>query len=400
MSPVLLIALLALLLGLQPLTTDLYLPALPRITSDLGASVAQTQLTFTAMLLAFGFSQLVWGPASDRFGRRPILLAGIALYTLVGVACALSPTMEWLVVWRTLQGMALGAAVMGARAIVRDVYTPAQGAHAMSKALTGLGVIVCGSPLLGSWLVTHWGWQATMLALATAGAGLWLLVALRFKETLAHPNPQALQLGDLARTWALIARNRQFWAFTATTSFSYAGLVAYLTGSSFTFIQVLGWTPTHVGLMLACSGLSYIAGTIVCRRLLPRWGVRGAVAWSGGVALLSASLVLMSAWLGATHGLAYAAPLMLYMVNHGIQQACGQSGAVSPFPQAAGTAAALNSVCMTLLGFVTGQWLGHSFNGTVFPLVMGLSAWALALAAASWTLVRRYASPAATRSQA
>ncbi|WP_442339489.1 MFS transporter, partial [Comamonas aquatica] len=176
MSPVFVIAMLALLLGLQPLTTDLYLPALPLLTEQLGASVAQTQTTFTALLLAFGGSQLLWGPLSDRWGRRPILLTGIGLYVLAAVGCALAPDMHSLIVLRVLQGAALGAAVMAARAIVRDLYQPVEGAQAMSKALTGLGVLACSSPLLGSLLATHLGWRATMVTLALAGSGAWLLV--------------------------------------------------------------------------------------------------------------------------------------------------------------------------------------------------------------------------------
>eukprot|EP01030_Chromulinospumella_sphaerica_P014823 gene14823-14620_t len=140
-TPGLAILVLALLLSIQPVTTDLYLPALPALTRDLGATVAAGQLTLSALLLAFGCSQLVWGPLSDRFGRRPVLLAGLGIYTAASVASALAPSMGMLIVWRVLQGAAMGAVVMCARAIVRDLYTPLTGARAMSKALTGLGVV-------------------------------------------------------------------------------------------------------------------------------------------------------------------------------------------------------------------------------------------------------------------
>lgn len=137
------IVVLALLLSIQPVTTDLYLPALPALTRDLGATVAAGQLTLSALLLAFGCSQLVWGPLSDRFGRRPVLLAGLGIYAAASVGSALAPSMALLVVWRVLQGAAMGAVVMCARAIVRDLYTPLAGARAMSKALTGLGIVAC-----------------------------------------------------------------------------------------------------------------------------------------------------------------------------------------------------------------------------------------------------------------
>ncbi|MDP4773148.1 MAG: MFS transporter, partial [Limnohabitans sp.] len=140
MPPKLIVLLLALLLGLQPVTTDLYLPALPAITEGFGAGMGQAQLTLTALLLAFGLSQLVWGPLSDRFGRKPILLWGMGAYVLASIACAFAPNMAWLVAGRALQGVAMGAGVMAARAVVRDLYAPAQGANVMSQALTGLGI--------------------------------------------------------------------------------------------------------------------------------------------------------------------------------------------------------------------------------------------------------------------
>jgi DHA1 family bicyclomycin/chloramphenicol resistance-like MFS transporter len=120
------VILLSLLLGLQPVTTDLYLPALPALSEGFGADMARSQLTLTALLLAFGTSQLVWGPLSDRFGRRPVLLWGMAVYVLSAVGGAAAQSMDGLIAWRALQGAAMGAAVMGARAIVRDLYQPAE----------------------------------------------------------------------------------------------------------------------------------------------------------------------------------------------------------------------------------------------------------------------------------
>ncbi|MBV7419995.1 multidrug effflux MFS transporter [Comamonas sp. CMM03] len=390
MSPLLVIGLLALLLGLQPITTDLYLPTLPLLTAQLQAPVAQTQLTLTALLLAFGGSQLVWGPVSDRWGRRPVLLAGLALYVVAALGCALAPSMDWLVAWRTLQGVATGAGVMAARAIVRDLYTPTAGAQAMSKALTGLGVIACASPIAGSQLAQHFGWRATMAALAVFGAATLVLVALCFRESLATPRPDATQPRQLARTWAAIVRHPTFLAYTATTSGSYAGLFTFLAASSFTFIGVLGWTAADVGLLLGVNGACYIAGTILCRRLLQRLGVRRTVALAGLLAVLGNGSLLAAALLEVTNAWAYALPFSLYMVAHGIQQPCGQSGAVSAFPQAAGTAAALNGCAMTLTAFAMGAWLGQHLDGTVYPLVFGTAFWAAWTALASWVLVRRW----------
>ncbi|WP_287917969.1 multidrug effflux MFS transporter [Comamonas sp.] len=395
MSPLFIIGLLALLLGFQPLTTDLYLPAMPLLAQQLDASVSQTQTTFYALILAFGCSQLAWGPASDRWGRRPILLAGIGLYVLAALGCVFAPDMDALIAFRALQGAAMGAVVMAARAIVRDLYQPVQGAQVMSKALSGLGVLACCSPLIGSWLAIHVGWRSTMAMLAVVGIATWLLVWLRFQESMQHFNPHALQPQRLWHNWSAIVRNRTFLAYTATTTCSYAGLVVFLTGSPFTFIDALGWTATDVGWLLAANGVIYIGGTMLCRKLLPRMGVRNTVAVAGALALLCAVLLIALALADVRNGMAYACVCLLFPIAHGIQQPCGQSGAVSTFPKAAGMASALNGCIMMLFAFATGQILGRSFNGTVYPLVFGLGFWCLAAALASWTLVRRHGAPSA-----
>ncbi|MBQ0131891.1 MAG: Bcr/CflA family drug resistance efflux transporter, partial [Comamonas sp.] len=139
----------------------------------------------------------------------------------------------------------------------------------------------------------------------------------------------------------------------------------------------------------------YIGGTMLCRQLLPRYGVRHTVAMAGGMAVVCALLLLTLAAAGVDSGLPYALACMLFPLAHGIQQPCGQSGAVGAFPKAAGTASALHGFIMMVFAFATGQVLGRSFNGTVYPLVFGLSLWCFAAALASWTLVRRHGDPGA-----
>jgi DHA1 family bicyclomycin/chloramphenicol resistance-like MFS transporter len=213
MSPALVVLVLSLLLGIQPVTTDLYLPALPSLTEGFGAPMSQAQFTLSTLLLAFGTSQLVWGPLSDRFGRRPVLLCGLGAYTMASVGCALAPSMFLLIVWRTVQGAAMGAAVMGARAIVRDLYEPQAGARAMSKGLTGLGVIACFCAPVGGLLSDVFGWRYALAAPAVFGAVAFTLIAVRFDETVPRKNANALQPTALWRTWVSIVRHPTFIAY-------------------------------------------------------------------------------------------------------------------------------------------------------------------------------------------
>jgi DHA1 family bicyclomycin/chloramphenicol resistance-like MFS transporter len=393
MTPGLTVLLLSLLLGLQPVTTDLYLPALPSLTEGFGASMAQAQLTLTALLLAFGVSQLIWGPLSDRFGRRPILLIGLSAYVLASIASTLSPTMEMLIVWRTLQGAAMGAAVMCARAIVRDLYAPAEGARVMSKGLSGLGLIACLSPPLGGLLSDLFSWRISLLALAVFGAVSLGLIGLRFSETLPQKNLQALQAGTLLRTWMTILRNPTFVAYSALSTASYGGLFTFLASSSFVFIKVLGLSKTHYGLLMFSMAFTYLLGTFLCRRLLARFDVRRTVAIAGALSLSGGTLMGLLAWGGWHSAWTIMPPFYLFMLGHGIHQPCSQSGAVGPFPQAAGAASALNGCLMMLAAFAIGNWLGTHMDASVFPLVYGIWFWSAMIACIAWTLVQRQGHP-------
>lgn len=390
MSPATVVLLLSLLLGIQPITTDVYLPALPGLTDSFGASMGQAQLTLTALLLAFGASQLAWGPLSDRFGRRPVLLAGLAAYTIASVGCVLAASMPMLILWRMLQGAAMGAAVMCARAIVRDLYTPETGARVMSKGLSGLGVIACLCAPVGGLLADWSGWRWTLSVLGVFGAVALAFVALRYEETVPRRNPQALAPRTLVATWLRIVRHPTFVAYGLLATFSYAGLFTFLASSSFVFIKVLGLTRTQYGLAMFSMSFVYILGTFACRQLIPRLGVQRTVAVAGVLTLLGGTTLGVLA-LAGVHGVwAILLPFWLFMLGHGVHQPCGQSGAVGPFPQAAGAASALNGFIMMLAAFGMGRWVGENLDGTVFALTNGVWFWSTCIALTAWTLVQRY----------
>jgi DHA1 family bicyclomycin/chloramphenicol resistance-like MFS transporter len=388
-TPLLAAFALALLLGLQPISTDVYLPALPMLTAALGAPMSSAQLTMSALILAFGLAQMVWGPLSDRIGRRPVLLAGLALHALASAGCALTSSIEALVLWRVLQGAALAAAVVCARAIVRDLYEPAEGAQVMALALSGLGVIALIGPLAGGASAWAFGWRGPLVVVTAASALTLIFVAWRLPETLARQQPQATRLGPLLRTWAAIARNRVFRAWTLLVACTYGGLFTLLAGSSFIYMDVLGLTPLAYGGAMALGSLSYLAGTVVCRRWIVAYGMAGAVVRGGGFTLAAGVVVAGAAAVGVQSLWAVLLPQCLYAFGHGIHQPCGQAGVVGPFPQAAGAASALAGLVLALVAFGIGRWLGVALDGTVRPLAYGLGFWAALTCLLAWTLVPR-----------
>ena len=381
---------LALLLGLQPVTTDLYLPALPAIKAELHASMHATQLTMAALLLAFGFGQLVAGPVADRFGRRPVLLSTLAVYLLASLSAVLAQSIEALVLVRIVQGVTMAGVVVVARAMVRDLYAPHEGARIMSLGQSGLGVIAITSPLLGGWLTGHLGWRTNFIAVALIALATLVFVATCLPETIRQKNPRALHPGPLLAAWRTVLTSPTFHAWAGLSAATYGGLFVFLAGSSFVYMQVLGLDAAHYGLALCSSSVSYLAGTFVCRRWLVRHGMAGAVRRAAGFTLLGGLSMAALAAAGVQTVWAILVPQLLYAFGHGTHQACGQTGAVGPFPQQAGVAAALAGFLLAVVAFFIGQWLGLALDGTTRPLAYGIAAGSVVTALIAWTTVQRH----------
>ena len=393
MHPNLVILLLSLSIGLQPVSTDLYLPGLPGLALDLQASVGMVQYTLSGLLLAFGISQLFWGPLSDKVGRRPIMITGLVAYTVAAVGCVLSPSIEVLVAWRVLQGAAMGAVITSARAVVRDLYTPLHGAKVMSKAMTGLGLMACTSPPLGGFLSQHWGWRVAMVSVVTYALFTMCLVAWRFKETITTRNPNAMHLPTMLRIWGEVLRNPTFRAFALLSLAAYGALFTYLASSSFIFIEVLHLTGLQLGWILASMSVVYITGTVVCRFLLRHVGVRKTIALAGLFSFGSGMSLCWMVYGGEPTAMGLVLSMYPMVLAHGVHQPIGQSGAVGPFPLSAGAASAMNGFLMMVAAFGTGLWLSHSIDGTLFPLAHGIAFWGVALALTAWTLVQWHGEP-------
>jgi DHA1 family bicyclomycin/chloramphenicol resistance-like MFS transporter len=382
--------LLALLLGLQPVMTDLYLPALPAIARDFGAPLAATQMTMSALILAFGLMQLVWGPMADRWGRRPVLLLSLALMTAASAAAALAPSIGALIAWRAAQGATLAAGVVCARAIARDLYEPREAAHLMSLGLSGLGLFAISSPIVGGVLAGTLGWRACLAAVAVCAGVAWLFVALRMHETLAQRNPQALKPAALVGNTRTVLAHPAFRAWSLHVAATYCGLFVLLSASSYAYLGVLHMSSTQYGLTMAWGSAVYLGGTFVCRRWLGPCGLAGTVQRGALFSLAGGFGMLACSAMESPHAAAVIAAHSLYMLGHGVHQPCGQAGAVGPFPQMAGLAAALAGCVLSLAAFGSGMALGAALDGSLLPIGWGLAASATAVAVLAWTLVSRH----------
>jgi len=370
MSPSTLLWLITGCLMLQPLSTDLYLASLPHLTSYFSATPAAVQQTLSLFVIGFGTAQLVSGPLSDRYGRRPVLEGGLITYLFASIACAVAPTLYLLVVGRFIQAVGCCTAVVVARAIIRDAYAPAEGARMIAKASSLLSLVPIFGPIAGSYLQITFGWRAAFgvhtlfCALLSWAAWRWLL------ETNSEKNPDAMRFAGLIRSYAQIVAKPAFWAYTLPGALSYGSIFVFISGSSFVLIRVLGVPTEYYGYMYSLGVLGYLAGTIVCRRLLSRIGLDATLTVGTAMSLLGgvsfAGLVLA----GYYHWTVVIGCLFLTMFAHGINFPCAQAGAVAPFPQQAGAAAGLMGFFTMVVALLIGNWVGTSFDGTLLPLAL------------------------------
>lgn len=355
-------------LMMQPLSTDLYLASLPSLATVFDVPPSTVQLTLSLFAIGFGGAQLIIGPLSDRFGRRPVLLYGLALYVVSSALCGFAPSIELLIAARFLQALGCCAAVIIARAIVRDAYHPEHSARVVARASSWLSLAPLLAPILGSYLQMAFGWRAAFAAVGLFSAALLALTFFRFPETNSHKNPRATQLAGLLANYRLVLGSREFWRHTLPGALSYGALFSFISGSSFVLIRVLHVPTAWFGYCFAFGVSGYMAGTIVCRRLLHAKGIERAFRIGTALSLAAGVLFLAGAVAGIAHWSLVLAAMFLTMGAQGINFPIAQSGAVSPFPLQAGTAAGLLGAVSMAIAFVVGTAVGATHNGTLYPL--------------------------------
>jgi len=390
-SPTVLLLLITGCLMLQPLSTDLYLASLPHLTGYFDASPAAVQQTLSLFVIGFGSAQLVSGPLSDRHGRRPVLLGGLGIYMAASIACGLAPTLPVLIFARFVQAVGCCTAVVVARAIIRDAYPPAEGARMIAKASSLLSFAPLLGPILGGYLQVGFGWRAAFAVLTAFGALMAVASSRWLRETNENRNPAAMRLRPLLRTYGHIAANSAFWAYALPGSLSYAGIFVFISGSSFVLIRVLGVPTEYYGYCFAFGVSGYLAGTLVCRKLLVLIGLERTLTVGATLGCVAGLGFLAAVLAGAHHWSVALAALFLTMGAHGINFPCAQSGAVGPFPQQAGAAAGLLGFFTMVAALLAGTWVGMSHDGTLLPLAT-ISAAIGMLLLASAALLRRHRS--------
>jgi DHA1 family bicyclomycin/chloramphenicol resistance-like MFS transporter len=380
--------LLALLTAIGPLSTDMYLPSLPRIVDDFGSSIARVQLTLSVFLVGFAAGMLVYGPMADRYGRRPVLFAGLAILMLGTLACALAPTVETLILGRFIQALGGAGPVILARSIVRDLYEGSRAGQELARMGAIMGVVPAIAPTIGGLLDGIGGWRSSFV-FTLAFAGLLAFVALtRLPETRGGDPSMKLSPAGIASDFAAILRSGAFCANVAILCAVYGGLFAYISGSSFVLQDHYGLAPIAFGLAFGAGALAFTAGSLAGQRIVMRlgmsrvMGVGTAINAIGGVAMLVAALA------GPGHPAEIFVPMMVYLAGLGLALPQATAAAIMPFPQRAGSASSLLGFLQMVAGAVTGIAVGAAVEAAWWSLPAFIAALGLA-AFTLWATTRR-----------
>ena len=358
----------AALVALGPLSTDMYLPALPGLVDEFSTDAGRVQLTLSLFLAGFAVAQIVYGPLSDRFGRKPVLLGGLLLFVAASIACALATSIDMLIFARFLQALGGSAGPVLGRAIVRDIHGPAESARVLSHIGSAMALAPAFAPILGGYMSAYIGWASIFWFLALFGfLGVALLqfgIAETAPEEHRHPRPVRAIVADYGHLLA----DPGYLGYTLMCTFAYAGLFAFLSGSSFVIIEYFGVSKQNFGLLFMLVVAGYISGTMLGARLSRRYDFRRLVAAGSLVLLLAGGAMLIIAINQPRHVLSIVLPMMVFMHGVGLVMPQSMAGALANYPHIAGSASGLLGFVQMSAAGVLGVVVGHSYDGT--PVAM------------------------------
>ena len=366
--------LLGALIAVAPFAMDIYLASMPSMTRALAATPEEVQLTLSVYMYGWGISQVFAGPLSDRFGRRPALLGGLAVFVVASAACALSRNVFMLIGARLVQAVSMASIAVVPRAVVRDLYSGDKAAHVLSLMGVVLGIAPVAAPIIGSHVHVWFGWQANFVLVALYGALLWFLVQRSLPETLARREPHATRPKVIVANYGRLLRSRAFSGYMLVAAFGFSGLFAFLAGSAFVFVSVLGESEQGFGVLFGAVMLGNITGSAIGSRLVRRAGIERMVR-AGTSLMLAAGLTLGAlAFVGTQHPLTVVAPMFVYMVAFMLTMPPATAGALTPFPQIAGSASSLLAFCQFVVASTAALLVGLTFDGTARPMAIAIAA--------------------------
>jgi MFS transporter, DHA1 family, multidrug resistance protein len=366
------LALLTILVAFAALSVDIAIPVVNTFAAVFNVSSTAAQLTLSVFVLAFAFTHLIAGPLSDRFGRRPVLIGGVAIYTLATIACLFADSIDQLIAARFLQGIGCCAGPVVGRAIVRDVYGGERAAKVLAYMATVMGFVPGVAPIIGGLLVEAFGWRAIFVALLGFGVVAFLGCLLVLDETNKWRDASAVRPRRLAENYLSFLGERTFLACMAANGFSYAALLSFHSLSAFVLIDHFGVRTANYGFWFLGIVLGYVLGAFSVGRLHGRITGNRLITIGLSIEVAGAALLAVLGWLRIDSPFAVIGPMMLFMYGAGFVFPNAAAGAIAPYQTKAGAASALLGFIQFTMGAVISTVITRFHTGNQVTLVTGV----------------------------
>jgi DHA1 family bicyclomycin/chloramphenicol resistance-like MFS transporter len=376
--------LLGLLSAIGPFAIDMYLPALPAIGQSLGADIGAVQMSLTAFFLSLGIGQLLYGPVSDMVGRKPPLYAGLALFALASIGCAMATDIQTLIVLRFIQGLGAAAGMAIPRAIVRDLHTGTDAARLMSLLMLVFSVSPILAPLAGSGVIALSGWRGVFWVVMVASVAGMAMMFTQLDETRPPSERVESSLGSALGAYWLLLRDRHYLGLVFIGAFAMAGFFTYLANSSFVMIDHYGLSPAVYSVAFGVNAAAFIAASQFTGALGERFGLVRVVKF--GVLACGAVMLAMFSYF-ASGGDRLAVLIVLYFIASGFMGlVIPTTGvlALEAHGAIAGTASALLGTLQMLTGAFMMALVGLFTDGRPLPMVAGMAAGAFVAVVLTW----------------
>lgn len=350
------------------ISTDIYLPALPIMRAQFAGSSGSVEWTISGFLLGFSIGQLIWGPVSDRYGRKIPIMIGMLLYLIGSVGCAMSATSWQMIFWRCIQALGACTGPVLSRAMVRDLYSTERSAHMLSTLIMIMGIAPLLGPIIGGQILRIGSWHTIFWILAVAGAVMCVAVY-KYPETLVKEKRITTPLTQALNDYWFLLKDKKLISYILTGAFFYLGAYAFIAGSPFAYIQYYKLSQTTYGVMFALNTLGIIVANYINRSLMRRYGMSHLLRCGVMILIFSGILIIINARtdFGGFWGLEI--PLFIYWSMNGFIVANSVASTLSLYPERAGAVSALTGAMQYGSGIISTALLGWFSDGT--PWTMG-----------------------------
>jgi len=357
-----------------PVALNIFVPAIPQLTTRFNTDAATVQLTLSLFLLSLASGQLLLGPLSDRFGRRPVVLGGIALACIASFAAMAAPSIEWLIAARVAQALGAGTGIVISRAIVRDLYDRDRAAAMLGLVTSAMVIAPMVAPMIGGLLDTVFGWESIFLAVSIVT----LIVLIWSAAALPETNPLRISGADSSavswREWRALLTNRRFYRYALTSTFGTAPYYVLIGGAPHVVVNIIGATSAEYGVWFTLSSLGYMIGNFIASRLSTRYGVHTMIKAGIGLGLIATTAAVVLLATVGTEIWIFFVPQLFVSVGNGLLLPNSIAAAISVRPQAAGAASGITGFLQMSTGAAIAQGISyilvHDGGPLSVPLMM------------------------------